>query len=107
MSYPPLPFPNSKVQTLDRIEDTKSEGNLRYYGEWAPYFTEEEKKESKEYLSLWKKIYLRKIRNEFYEVKIINESEIDRPPTIGEEHSLSGTIGLKMCIEIQSKTENE
>lgn len=74
-----------------------------YFGEWAPYGSDEDRKDAEIYLNLWKKFLLKKFPNGY---EYLRDQLIDRPPGIPLE-SLSGrtvpseygTLAMKIVMK--------
>ncbi len=73
-----------------------------YYGEWASYNDEKEKKEIRTYLELWKKYFLRKLPST---LSFVEEQWIDGPT---DPYSLNlPTLGLKIKMKGILEDEEE
>lgn len=60
------------------MKKEKKKPNDYYYGEWAYYDLEEERKEAQTYLELWMKFFLRKLPST---LTFVEAQFIDRPPS--------------------------
>lgn len=73
----------------------------KYFGECAEYVVGEEgeKEEAKQYLLSWKKFFLRKLMRDSYEIRVIDEQWVERPPEYVGMLAIRGTLALKICVE--------
>ena len=69
----------------------------KYFGEIAR-FSEEEREEAKQYLLLWKKYLLRRLKRDTYNLKVIEEDWGERPPYLDGSLAQQSTMYLKLYI---------
>lgn len=69
-----------------------------WFGEWVEYRDEEDKIDAKNYLHLWKKFILRKLKN----LELIEERWVDRNKSFSTSIT---TLGLKLYLKGE-KLEN-
>lgn len=78
------------------------ENEIRYFGEWVFWENEEEKEEAIQYLSLWKKFFLKKLPDMVQE----GHDQIVLKPSV-QQDSLGGllpkmskpTLGIKIAMK--------
>lgn len=72
-----------------------------FFGEYAHYITGdvESRKEAKEYLELWRKFLIRKLRTELEDYEFLEENWIDRDPAFSGPLELYSTLALKMSYK--------
>lgn len=77
---------------------------MTFYGEWAPFDTDEEKEEAYEYLRLWKKFMLKKLGNRG---QVGNDSIILRNYDIFTDSKFKMTLGIKIQVEDDNVTAED
>ena len=71
-----------------------------FYGEYV-YCQENEKDEAKQYLLLWKKFFVMKLKRKYSEVAILDESFIERDPMCNGILAQEWTIVLKLYVSLE------
>jgi hypothetical protein len=70
----------------------------KYFGE-VVHYKEHEAEEAKKYLELWKKFLVRRLKRDSYDVKIIDEQWVERPPEYSGCLCNTFSMALKLAVE--------
>jgi len=70
----------------------------KYFGE-VVHYEEHEEEEAKQYLESWKKFLLRRLTRDSYDVKVIDETWVQRPPEYSGCLSHTYSMALKLALE--------
>jgi len=82
------------------FEENKSDEKCKkYFGEWAFFTNESQKKEAEIYLKFWKKNLLKKLNRDCYDVKLIDEKWGEIPAHLSGCLEQFSRIYLKIYIE--------
>lgn len=83
----------------------QNKNEFKFFGEWVLFEdgNEEDKKDAKIYLDLWKKFLLRKLQGELSEYEPVlpedfGQQFIERPASLISPTGIYGTIGYKISF---------
>lgn len=79
--------------------------SIHYFGESACFGNDEEKKQAKIYLELWKFFFIAKHYRECVSVEIIDEQWIERDPQFDGILAQRAWLSLKLGVKIKFKFE--
>jgi hypothetical protein len=67
----------------------------RFYGEWAPYSNKVDKIYAEQYLLLWEKVLLNKLKDN---VIFVDRTLIDQPPLGEPPDAKEGRVAIKVYV---------
>lgn len=76
-----------------------SDGEIKYYGEYAPFLNDDEKEKAREYLLMWKKCLLYRLKRDRFDVEVFDENWIEKEAMHDRLFDQNSTLALKIALK--------